>query len=107
MLAELAHGFVNGLAAFHFLILQFAGGRVGGLHEHENTLIFRFANAEQRLDTVRAEVTIHGQRVRTEGFRFLAEHIRFAEVRRGVGFHRGADVVALAVVMTNIPFARA
>ena len=42
VLAEFAHGFVNGLAAFHFLILQFAGGRVGGLHEHENTLIFRF-----------------------------------------------------------------
>ena len=97
MLTEFAHGFVNGLAAFHFLILQFAGGRVGGLHKHENPLIFRFANAEQRLDTVRAEVAIHGQRVRTEGFRLLAEHIRFAEVRRGVGFHRGADVVALAV----------
>ena len=106
VLAERAHGFVNGLAAFHFLILHH---RRTGWRSSRRTksFILRFANAEQRLDAVRAEVAIHGQRVRTEGFRFSRRTHPFAEVRRGVGFHLVPMSLRLPSVMTNMPFARA
>ena len=96
-LAHSAHGPVDGVAIGQGLVLELAGGGVGGLYQHKDALIALLAHIHQGLDAVGAQVAVDGEGVRAEGLEGLLFHGGGAQVGGGVGSHGGADVVALAV----------
>lgn len=73
--------------------MQFAGGRVGGAHEHEDVLVGFGGGLDERGDAVGAEI-------RVDGHRILMPRVEVAHAVQVVGVGGcgvGADVATLDV----------
>ena len=91
-----AHRLIDGLVT-DLLVLKLAGGRIGGFHQYKDALVLLVADWQQRFDTVRAEIAVDGQHIRTEGSLLLVAQSGGAQMRLGIRLHGRTDVVALAV----------
>ena len=92
----LADDLIQGLTV-HDAILELSAGRIGGLHQNEDTLLLFLTNLHEGLHAVASKVGIHGHEILIKAVERIRSHADLAEMSDRIRFRSGSNVAALDV----------